>query len=422
MKNIKFKLVFAVLTIQLVAFYGCIHNDFEEPPINVIPEGNYLTLDQIYQIYNDSVLGLGEQSYKFTNDYSVNAIVIMDDKSGNIYKSAYIQDGTKGINLHLMASGGLYEGDSVRVYLNGLVLSDYSGMMQLDSVDVDKNIVKIATLKEITPEVVTIDQITTGQYLAKLVCLENVQFSDEDLGTTYAVGAPSYITENRTLVDENELEIIVRTSGYASFADHTIPEGRGSIIAVVGKYNDDWQLLIRSENEINFDKRRFGDVDTLIYENFASVVNAQPFALSGWTNVAAVGVLQWLGFNNGAGDEYLRIEGTGTESQTYLILPQQQLENCFISFRTRAGNLQNAVLELLVSSDYDGVSDPNGFTWTVVPATIATAPASGYGSWTQSGQVNLDDYDGNAYIAFRYIAQTGQKGAFLLDDILLFKE
>ncbi|HOZ30778.1 MAG TPA: DUF5689 domain-containing protein [Bacteroidales bacterium] len=418
----RIKLVLAVLTIQLVAFYGCIHDNFEEPPLNVIPEGTYLNLDQIYQIYNDSVLNLGNQSYKFTEDYSVTAVVVMDDKSGNIYKSAYIQDGTKGINLHLMSSGGLYEGDSVRVYLKGLVLSEYAGMMQLDSVDVDKNIIKIATLRDITPETVTIDQIFTGQYLAKVVYLENVQFSDEDLGTTYAVGAPSYITMNKTLVDENGQEIIVRNSGYASFAEHTIPEGRGSIIAVVGKYNEDWQLLLRSEYEINFDKKRFGDVDTLLFENFQSVVNAQAITLAGWDNIFTTGSLQWMGFNNGEDAAYAKIEGTGTASTTYLILPQQQMNNYFLSFQTRAGNLQNAVLEIVVSSDYDGTSSPDDFTWEVVPATFATSPASGYGSWTESGQVDLSSYNGNAYIAFRYSAEAGQKGVFLLDDILLFKE
>lgn len=418
----RIKLVFAVLIVQLLAFNSCIHNDFEEPPINEIPEGTYLNLDQIYQIYNDSVLGLGKQSYKFTEDYSVTAVVVMDDKSGNIYKSAYIQDGTKGINLHLMSSGGLYEGDSVRVYLKGLVLSEYAGMMQLDSVDVDKNITKIATLKDIAPETITIDQIFTGQYLAKVVYLENVQFSDEDLGTTYAIGAPSYITENKTLVDENGQEVIVRTSGYASFAESTIPEGRGSLIAVVSKYNEDWQLLIRSKHEVNFDQRRFGDVDTVLLENFQSVVNGQAIDLTGWDNIFVTGTLQWMGFNNGEGAAYAKIEGTGTASTTYLILPQQLLNNNFLSFQTRAGNLQNAVLELVVSTDYDGSSSPQDFNWTVIPATFASAPTVGYGDWTQSGSVDLSSYSGNAYIAFRYKAETGQKGVFLLDDILLYKE
>lgn len=421
MKRLAYKFIIAAVVILPLIVSSCIHDDFEEPPVTVIPEGEFLTLDQIYQIHTDSVLNEGVDFYKFTEDYSVIGIVIMDDKSGNIYKSAYIQDGTKGINLHMMSSGGLYQGDSIRINLKGLILSEYAGMMQIDSVDVHKNIVKLGVLHEVEPELITIDQITTGQYLAKVIRLDNVQFSDEDLGTTYAVGAPSYITENKTLVDENGQEVIVRTSGYASFADNEIPEGRGSIIAVVGKFNDDWQLFIRSTYEVNFDQRRFGDVDTVFYEGFSSAVNGVAIDFANWENIAVTGVLHWMGFDNGE-TQYAKIDGTGSESQTYLILPQQTMDNYFISFQSRAGNLQNAKLELVVSTNYDGVSSPSTATWTVIPANIATAPTTGYGNWTPSGSLDLTAFSGNAYVAFRYTAAATQKGVFLVDDIILYKE
>ncbi len=404
-----------------VIFSSCIHDNFEEPPVTTIPEGTILTLDQVYQIYMDSILTPGKLAYQFTEDYSVRAVVVMDDKSGNIYKSAYIQDLTKGINLHMLSSGGLYEGDSIIINLNGLVLSEYSGMMQLDSVSVVNNITKLATQRDKTPETVTIDQIFTGLFLCKVVRLENVQFSDADLGTTYA-NAEDLITMNKTLVDENGQQVIVRTSGYASFAGTNIPQGRGSIIAVVSKFNADWQLFIRSTFEVNFDQRRFGDYDTVYYEGFSSSVNGTAINFTDWNNVAVTGVLQWIGFNNSAGADYAKIEGTGSESLTYLVLPQQTLSNNNMSFQTRAGNLLNATLELVVSTNYDGTSSPSTATWTVIPATMATAPVSGYGTWTSSGEVDLTSYSGNVYIAFRYNAQATQKGVFMLDDILLYAE
>jgi len=49
-----------------------------------------------------------------------------------------------------MSSGGLYVGNSIRIKLKGLVLSEYAGMMQIDSVKVVDNIVKLATLKKHT--------------------------------------------------------------------------------------------------------------------------------------------------------------------------------------------------------------------------------------------------------------------------------
>jgi hypothetical protein len=413
------KFIFAIsLAIFALSLNSCIHENFEEPAITNITEGTSLTLDQVYQIFNDSVLSLGKQSYKFEDDYSVCAVVSMDDKSGNIYKSAYVQDISKGINLHLMSSGGLYEGDSIRIKLQNLVLSEYAGMLQIDSVLVDKNIVKLATLKNLKPQTVTIDQILTGQYIAKLVKIENVQFVEADLGTQYA-DAVNLITLNKTLEDEQGRNIIVRTSGYASFAKMDIPSGRGDIIAVVGKFNDDWQLFIRSIYEVKFTKRRFGDVDINFSEDFAGITNGTELDLDGWYNIAKTGSLKWMGFNNAQGAEYVKIDGNSSASETYLILPKQNLSNNKISFRTRAGNLVGAKLELVISNDFNG-SNIETATWTVIPANFATAPSSGFGNWLESGEVDLSSYSGKYYIGFRYIAQLGQKANFMLDDILIY--
>lgn len=417
-KSTFYILAFASLILPL-AFSSCIHDNFEEPPEVIITKGNQLNIDQIYQIYNDSILNLGKQLYKFTDDYSVTGVIIMDDKSGNLYKSAYVQDGSKGINLHLMSSGGLYQGDSIRIKLKGLTLSLYSGMMQLDSVYVDASIVKIATMRDIEPEVVTISQILTGQYDAKLIKLENVQFRDVYLGKTYA-DKENLLTLNRSVENEVGDSVIIRTSGYASFAGRAIPEGRGSLIAVVGKFNNDWQLFVRTPHEVVFDDRRFGDVDSLFYESFASAVNGSMIDLDGWKNIDLIGSLKWMGYNNGEDAHYAKIDGTGSKSACYLVLPQQVLSSNKMTFRTRAGSVLGARLELVISTDYDGSNFADA-TWNIIPASIATGPSNGYGSWLESGQVDLSGYSGNAYIAFRYVAAVGDRASFIIDDILIYK-
>lgn len=423
-KKSVFKIIAATAILLPIAFSSCIHDNFEEPPVVDITEGIPLTIDQIYQIHNDSVLNLGKQSYKFTDDYSVTGVVIMDDKSGNIYKSAFIQDGTRGINLHLMSSGGLYEGDSIRIKLKGLLLSEYAGLMQIDSVDVHRNIVKLATMRDIEPIVVDIPGIKADLFNAKLVKIENVQFKEEYLGKTYA-DKENLITMNRTLVGELGDSITVRTSGYASFADKTIPEGRGSIIAVVSKFNGEWQLFIRSSYEVNFDKRRFGDVDTLFYEGFNSVTVGSALAIENWKNEAVTGVYRWIGAvnqNDIPVNYYTKIEGTGSESETFLVLPQQTLSNNKMSFRTRAGLLQGAKLELVISTNFDGTNFSSA-TWETITTNMSTAPTNGYATdWTLSGEVDLSGYSGNVYLAFRYSAAATQKGIFLLDDVLIYSE
>ncbi|PLX07618.1 MAG: hypothetical protein C0596_10165 [Marinilabiliales bacterium] len=415
MKNISLKTSLVLVTIVLT-MSSCIHDEFEEPPVTTIPEGTILTIQDLNSIYfSDSV---AQGTYKFTEDYSVYATVTMDDKSGNIYKSAYVQDGTMAINLHLLSSGGLYEGDSIRIYLKGLTLVTYSEMLQLDSVHVDDNVVKVSTLKYIEPEVVTIDQIKTGGYKGKLIKLENVQFVDGDLGSTYA-DEENLITEDRTIEDETGATMIVRTSGYASFAGTALPEGRGSLVAIAGIYNTTNQLYLRNTGEVIFDQRRFGDVDTLVYYGFDDIENGTPVSTADWANIAEVGALFWTGNNNGENGS-VKITGDGNENTNWLILHELSIANGVMQFSTRAGLLTGASLGVYISTDYTGDGNPQNASWTELTANIATSPSGSYGDWTASGEVDLSSYSGDVYIAFKYNSDAGQSGVFYLDDFLIF--
>jgi len=241
--------ILLLLSFTLV-FTGCIKNEFDEPPVRTIPVGNIKTIAEIRALFQG-------QPVKITEDWSLYAVVTMDERSGNIYRSAYIQDQTGAINLHLNSAGGLYQGDSIRLYLKGTVISDYSGMLQIDSVDVDEHVVKQATLVDVVPQTVTIQELTTGFYQARLVRLDSVQFKTSELGQTFADPVLLY-SENRMLEDCDKNEIIVRTSGYANFAGELLPEGRGSLVAVVSEYSGDLQLYIRSYAEIDMTGPRCG--------------------------------------------------------------------------------------------------------------------------------------------------------------------
>lgn len=74
-------------------------------------------------------------------DIIIGGQVISEDKSGNIYKSLYIQDATAGIELKL-GKNGLYNdyklGQWVYVKCSGLTIGAYNGMIQLGCVDPTK--------------------------------------------------------------------------------------------------------------------------------------------------------------------------------------------------------------------------------------------------------------------------------------------
>jgi hypothetical protein len=138
-------------------------------------------------------------------------------------------------------------------------LSWYNNLLQLDTVDIDRNVFKQKTLVDIAPKVVTIGGLKTdlGLLQSQLVKLENVQFVATDTAKTYA-DAAGLVTENRMLEDASGNQVIVRTSGYAKFAGSNVPNGSGSLIAIASQYRNDIQLFIRSTSEVDMDGERLG--------------------------------------------------------------------------------------------------------------------------------------------------------------------
>ncbi len=85
------------------------------------------TILELKSMYNKTPL-------KIQDNIIIKGQVVSDDKSGNVYKSLYIQDETSGIEIKLGKSG-LYNdyklGQWVYVKCSGLTLGAYNGMLQI---------------------------------------------------------------------------------------------------------------------------------------------------------------------------------------------------------------------------------------------------------------------------------------------------
>ncbi len=409
MKSIIKILAITTAIVPAFMFSGCIQGKYEMPEVDEIPAGDTITITRLWEMY-DSLVATGGGTYKFTEDCSVYGYITMSDKIGNIYKSAYLQGGPeddKAINLHLLSTGGVYEGDYVRVYLKGLVLGDYSGMIQLDSVHVDNNITKLDTHRFLEPEIVGIESINTNEYVGKLVKLTGVQFQKAYVGTTYA-DKPGKKTVNTYIEDELDNTLIVRTSGYASFAGDTIPRGSGSLVAIVGKYNTEYQMYIRNTSEVQMTNRRFGEVDEIFAFDLDDVATGE-FSESGWQNIAKQGTAKWMCTQTQDGNVF-SIGGKASEqNETWLITPEITLvANSMLSFKTRMITAGNS-LKAMISTD-------GGENWNEIPANIATST-----DWAISGNVSLAQYSGNVRIAFKFESPVGIAGKFFIDDFVVFQ-
>ena len=86
-----------------------------------------------------------------------------------------------------------------------------------------------------------------------------------------------------------------------------------------------------------------------------------------------------------------------------------------LTFRN-ATKFEGPALELYFSDDYDG-QDPTAASWQ----PLEYIASEGNYTWTESGEISLDGFEGsNCYIGFRYIS-TLEDGAaaWEVDDILL---
>jgi len=330
-----------------------------------------------------------------------------------------VADGTGAINVRILSSGGIYQGDSIRINIKGGILSMYNNMLQLDSIDVDQNIVKQATNIAFSPTTITIDMINPA-FQGHLVKLENVEFSSSDLGSTYA-DATNQLSENRTLVDCNGNSVMVRTSGYANFADNTIASENGSIIAIVGVYNSDIQLYIRDIDEVAFSDPRCsaGPVNAILSKNF----DDGSVSSGGWTNYNVSGAISWeTSTAGGAPDPYGSISnynGSGNDAcETWLISPAVDLSsatNPYLVFENAYSYIGDP-LELYVSTNYDGSSAPSTATWTQLNFTLST----GFFSWVSSGTIDLSLHQSTAtYIGFKYTGGSSDGSTWELDDITI---
>lgn len=399
--------------------------EFDTPPVQSLPAGSVLTIQELRDLFQGSEV-------HFDSSMSVYGVITADESSGNLYKSVYMQDHTAAINLRLVYSGGLYQGDSIRVYLPGTILSSYNGMLQLDSVDVDNNVVKQAVniIKE--PELVTIAQINSSKQ-AKLIRLEEVEFAVSEIGQTYS-DPVNQSTVNRTLVDCNGDQVLVRTSGYANFAGVDIPLYNGDFVAVVSEFQGDMQLYIRDINEIALIGARCDSMSVTVCPPAASV--NQPFDMvidnidydeMCWRNVGTIGSRVWRG-DEFQGDLRLQATAFGSFDATnvmWLVSPNMQFTaGMELSFSTQMAFYTHDPFDVFISTDFNGFNVTSA-TWDPVTATEAsiTDPEN---TWIPSGSVALDSYvpagyAGNFYIGFRYTGSgpNNQTTSYRIDNIII---
>jgi hypothetical protein len=249
-------------------FYSC-EKVYDAPPAEL--EAAFSADLTIRELRAKHVMGKFEQ---INEAKSIVGVVVADDVSDNFYKTLVLQDSSGGITIRMdgiKLNANYPVGRKLSINLKGLWLGDYGKLIQLGAgVDIsdpanpslvsipqslfDQIIRKGEIVTSIPALKTTIGQLNNN-YQSMLVQLDSLEFVPLDTAKAFA-DFTNKLSVNRTLKACNNSTILLRTSGYASFANAKTPVGNGAVLGIYSVFGSTKQLLIRDESDLRLNRAR----------------------------------------------------------------------------------------------------------------------------------------------------------------------
>ena len=240
---------------------GCLDLEFDEPSTT----GEELTVSASTSIRALKTKLVGNNPLKLDPGITIRGIITADDRSGNFFRSIVVQDSTAAIevNINQTSAYNVYaQNREVLIDCSGLYLFNDNGVIKLGGYTYTeggatlvgdilnhRSVIKLGALKApVAPVERTVNSLSDSD-VSKLVILKDVQFNTADTAQFYAdpVGRSSL---NRELVSCSGQEIVVRSSGFATFAGIRTPSGKGTVTAIYSVFGRTKQLLIRDITDV----------------------------------------------------------------------------------------------------------------------------------------------------------------------------
>lgn len=271
MKN--YYIIFTLFSLGLL-FTQCVDREFDIPPLTGptvdIPEESIITIEEMLTQFNAG------SNIKLPEGQFLRGTVVGSDRSGNIFKTLFIQDETAGIGVIVDETdlfNTFWVGREIFVDLTDLYLGDFNFLPQIGMAPLDGDLSRIPSrlvASVLTPGAFNVpvepQNIRLGDvsnvFLNMLVQFDEVEFSNQELGNTYALSNPDeniFESVNREIVNCDGAAISLRTSGFSDFANTTVATGNGTLFGILGKFGNDtdsWQLTLRDLGDVNFDNNR----------------------------------------------------------------------------------------------------------------------------------------------------------------------
>ena len=273
----KTRYMFLAIAITSMGLAACMDKDWEAPQFDEPLYGN----NSIMKEEGDKVITIGELKEKYsslindstdgvkeiTDDWQLQVVVNGNDEGGNLYKQISVQDPTGAIIVGINGSN-LYPympvGQQLLINLKGLHIGGYRKQAQIGALyngsigrmdtDVWEQHVRLLKEGEIEAKVDTVDfDENADKFIlsGRIVKLSGVTISGEGtqvLAPDDGSVALSSNCANRLINGKSSL--VLRTSSYSKFANRAIPKGKADVYGVCTRYNNTWQILMRTESDL----------------------------------------------------------------------------------------------------------------------------------------------------------------------------
>ena len=274
----KTRYMFLAIAITSMGLAACMDKDWEAPQFDEPLYGN----NSIMKEEGDKVITIGELKEKYsslinastdgvkeiTDDWQLQVVVNGNDEGGNLYKQISVQDPTGAIIVGINGSN-LYPympvGQQLLINLKGLHIGGYRKQAQIGALyngrsigrmdtDVWEQHVRLLKEGEIEAKVDTVDfDENADKYIlsGRIVKLSGVTISGE--GTQVLApddGSVALSSNCANRLINGKPSLVLRTSSYSKFANRAIPKGKADVYGVCTRYNNTWQILMRTESDL----------------------------------------------------------------------------------------------------------------------------------------------------------------------------
>ncbi|RFN59033.1 DUF5689 domain-containing protein [Marixanthomonas ophiurae] len=471
MKTFNFYKLITLFLLAVVATSCVKDDDFNVPNTDttVVDLEGDVTVEQLRNLYLQELNTNENEFLTFSEtDSYVTGYVISSDEGGNFFEELIIQDSPEnpkaGVKV-LIDSNPLFTvyefGRKVHVKLDGLTVGLDSGVLTLGIRDgnaiesiaesqFDEFLIRDEELAEIVALPINItefDDSKTNLYIQ----LENVQFNSSEVfgenRKTFS-GEPEDSFDGERILESctTGSKTVFSTSTFADFKSLLLPQGKGSMAAILSKSFNGSEFIVTVNNPSTIKlegsdrcdvcgiANEMGEIE-LFKDFFETQTEDSPISGNGWTNYAEAGAELWEAYFDDSSNASLGISARFSARNSndelsigWLVSPEIDFdaqEGETLNFKTSNSFSDLSYMVVLYATDWDGNSKNIPLAnWKPIPEALIVEDSDFFGDWIESGTIDLSCIEGSVHIAFKYVGKDEENfdGTYELDEVLINAE